>query len=136
MFFINHTLSSHIVISIIFHSYKFSSLTSFLFQGNSFNSKVRLFNKLLNELTNAGEVVVFLDCHCEAMPGWLEPLLERIQENNKVVAIPVIDNIDWNDFKWDLALHIVLINSFNFVKVTTIICNYLVFVSFIFSKIQ
>jgi len=56
--------------------------------------------RLLGASKARGEVVVFLDCHCEAMPGWLEPLLERIQENNKVVAIPVIDNIDWNDFKY------------------------------------
>ena len=46
-----------------------------------------------------GDVVTFLDCHCECMAGWLEPLLERIMENDTIIPIPVIDTIDWNTFE-------------------------------------
>lgn len=37
-----------------------------------------------------GDVLVFLDAHCEATKGWAEPLLSRIKEDRKVVLIPLI----------------------------------------------
>ena len=46
-----------------------------------------------------GEVVAFLDAHCECTEGWLEPLLEEISNHPKNVAIPVTDDIDPNTFK-------------------------------------
>ncbi|XP_076349040.1 polypeptide N-acetylgalactosaminyltransferase 1-like [Tachypleus tridentatus] len=41
-----------------------------------------------------GDVLVFLDSHCEANIMWLEPLLQRIKENRKVVLCPIMDIID------------------------------------------
>ncbi|CAH1789536.1 unnamed protein product [Owenia fusiformis] len=41
-----------------------------------------------------GDVMVFLDSHCEANEGWLEPLLARIHEKRDAVLCPMIDVID------------------------------------------
>ncbi|CAG5128035.1 unnamed protein product, partial [Candidula unifasciata] len=46
-----------------------------------------------------GEVVVFLDGHCEVSKGWLEPLLQRIKEDDSVVAIPQSDVLKWDTFE-------------------------------------
>jgi polypeptide N-acetylgalactosaminyltransferase len=46
-----------------------------------------------------GEVMVFIDSHCEVNDGWLEPLLDRIVRNRKTIAMPVIDVIDMNTFE-------------------------------------
>ena len=41
-----------------------------------------------------GDVLVFLDSHCECGDDWLRPLLSRIKEDRKVFAVPIIDVID------------------------------------------
>uniref|UniRef100_A0A4W5MJC4 Polypeptide N-acetylgalactosaminyltransferase n=1 Tax=Hucho hucho TaxID=62062 RepID=A0A4W5MJC4_9TELE len=40
-----------------------------------------------------GEVLVFLDSHCEVNEAWLRPLLAPIQRDRKTVVCPVIDII-------------------------------------------
>jgi len=45
-----------------------------------------------------GDVVVFLDAHCEVGYNWLPPLLAPIHEDRTTLTVPVIDGIDWNDF--------------------------------------
>lgn len=41
----------------------------------------------------SGEVLVFLDSHCEANQAWLQPLLVPIQKDRRTVVCPVIDII-------------------------------------------
>ncbi|KAF6026707.1 GALNT1 [Bugula neritina] len=62
-----------------------------------------------------GDVLTFLDAHCECTEGWLEPLLYEIHKNRKAVACPLIDVISddtfeyitggdttWGGFNWKL----------------------------------
>lgn len=41
-----------------------------------------------------GDVLIFLDSHCEVNTGWLEPLLSRIKEDRTAILCPEIDLID------------------------------------------
>lgn len=41
----------------------------------------------------SGEVLVFLDSHCEVNQMWLEPLLAAIHRERRTVVCPVIDII-------------------------------------------
>ncbi|XP_048506338.1 N-acetylgalactosaminyltransferase 7 isoform X2 [Athalia rosae] len=47
-----------------------------------------------------GEVIVFLDAHCEVNTNWLPPLLAPIYVNSKVMTVPVIDGIDHKTFEY------------------------------------
>ena len=47
-----------------------------------------------------GDVLVFLDSHCEATFGWLEPLLARIKQDPKVAVVPDIEVISWKNFEY------------------------------------
>ncbi|PAV76824.1 hypothetical protein WR25_25941 [Diploscapter pachys] len=81
-----------------------------------------------------GDTLLFLDSHCEVNEHWLEPLLERIQEDNHRVVCPIIDIIDsetmryvespvckggfnWGlTFKWDYPHRSYFENKQNFIK--------------------
>lgn len=43
---------------------------------------------------SSGDVLVFLDSHCEVGTMWLEPLLQRIKNQKNAVLVPIIDVID------------------------------------------
>ncbi|XP_066091874.1 inactive polypeptide N-acetylgalactosaminyltransferase-like protein 5 [Saccopteryx bilineata] len=75
--------------------------------------------RLIGAARASGDVLVFLDSHCEVNKVWLQPLLNAIAKNHKVVVCPIIDIIndmtleyqpspivrgafDWYlQFKWD-----------------------------------
>uniref|UniRef100_A0A3P9I450 Polypeptide N-acetylgalactosaminyltransferase n=1 Tax=Oryzias latipes TaxID=8090 RepID=A0A3P9I450_ORYLA len=48
-----------------------------------------------------GQVLVFMDSHCECHEGWLEPLLERVSQDRSRVVSPVMDVIDWQTFQYN-----------------------------------
>lgn len=90
-----------------------------------------------------GDVITFLDAHCECTEGWLEPLLARIVEDRKTVVCPIIDVISdetfeyitasdmtWGGFNWKLnfrwyaAVGSIKILFQMSVKFTTFVKNY------------
>ncbi|XP_063284076.1 polypeptide N-acetylgalactosaminyltransferase 6-like [Pelobates fuscus] len=56
--------------------------------------------RLLGASVATGEVLTFLDAHCECFHGWLEPLLSRIAEDHTAVVSPDITTIDLNSFEF------------------------------------
>ena len=47
-----------------------------------------------------GDVILFLDSHCEASPGWLEPILQRIKDDDTNVVMPSHDIIGAKEFNF------------------------------------
>lgn len=71
--------------------------------------------RLLGANNATGDVLTFLDAHCECTTGYLEPLLARVKADRKNVVCPVIDIISdenfgylksfelhWGAFNWQL----------------------------------
>ncbi|XP_073534041.1 polypeptide N-acetylgalactosaminyltransferase 15 isoform X2 [Phyllobates terribilis] len=56
--------------------------------------------RMLGAARATGEILVFMDPHCECHPGWLEPLLSRIMTDRNCIVSPVLDVIDWRTFKY------------------------------------
>ncbi|NXY03892.1 GLT15 acetylgalactosaminyltransferase, partial [Pteruthius melanotis] len=63
--------------------------------------------RMLGAARATGDVLIFMDSHCECQKGWLEPLLARLSSNRNSVVSPVIDVIDWKTFQYyhSVGLH-------------------------------
>ncbi|XP_078252990.1 polypeptide N-acetylgalactosaminyltransferase-like 6 [Rhinoraja longicauda] len=57
--------------------------------------------RLLGASVAKGEVLTFLDSHCETNVNWLPPLLDQIAQNHRTIACPMIDVIDHNHFGYE-----------------------------------
>ncbi|XP_012214595.1 polypeptide N-acetylgalactosaminyltransferase 1 isoform X2 [Linepithema humile] len=89
------------------------------------NERIGLIKARLLGANNAkGEVLTFLDAHCECTVGWLEPLLEAVGKNATRIISPVIDIINddtfsytrsfelhWGAFNWDLHFRWLTLNG-------------------------
>lgn len=56
--------------------------------------------RLIGAKEAKGDVLVFLDSHCETNYGWLEPLLARIAQNRTIVVTPDIEVVDFKTFSY------------------------------------
>ncbi|KFO92837.1 Polypeptide N-acetylgalactosaminyltransferase 15, partial [Buceros rhinoceros silvestris] len=63
--------------------------------------------RMLGAARATGDILIFMDSHCECQKGWLEPLLARLSSNRNSVISPVIDVIDWKTFQYyhSVGLH-------------------------------
>ncbi|KAM9226644.1 polypeptide N-acetylgalactosaminyltransferase 10 [Leptosomus discolor] len=57
--------------------------------------------RMLGASVAIGDVITFLDSHCEANVNWLPPLLDRIARNRKTIVCPMIDVIDHDHFGYE-----------------------------------
>ena len=54
---------------------------------------------------SVGEVVVFLDAHCEVNTNWLPPLLDPIMADPTTLTVPLVDRIEYSTFAYSSVYH-------------------------------
>lgn len=59
--------------------------------------------RLRGAMEATGDILVFLDAHCEATMYWLEPLLQRIKEKRTAVLTPIIDTISESTLEYTMS---------------------------------
>ena len=57
------------------------------------NQKHLVAAKLIGARYATGDVLVFLEGHCEVTPGWIQPLLYHVKVSRNAIAIPMLDFI-------------------------------------------
>lgn len=57
-------------------------------------------SRVFGAQNSTGDVLLFLDSHIEVNVGYVEPLLTRIKEDRRVLAVPVIDIINADTFAY------------------------------------
>lgn len=55
--------------------------------------------RLMGAAKATGEILIFLDSHCECAEGWLEPLIDPIARNPNVSTVPLIEGINDSTFE-------------------------------------
>lgn len=48
----------------------------------------------------SSEIIFMMEPHCEMTYNWLPPLIEPLLEDHRVVTVPIIDNIEWQEMKY------------------------------------
>uniref|UniRef100_A0A2K6G5W2 Polypeptide N-acetylgalactosaminyltransferase n=1 Tax=Propithecus coquereli TaxID=379532 RepID=A0A2K6G5W2_PROCO len=56
--------------------------------------------RLKGAAVSKGQVITFLDTHCECTVGWLEPLLARIKHDRRPMVCPIMDVISDDTFEY------------------------------------
>ncbi|VDM62274.1 unnamed protein product [Angiostrongylus costaricensis] len=69
--------------------------------------------KLAGAREATGDVIVFLDSHCEANVGWLEPLVQRISEKRDAIICPSIDDISAHNMRYNADKYSTSIGGFS-----------------------
>lgn len=59
--------------------------------------------RLLGAKSAAGDVLLFLDSHCEVTRGWLQPLVKAIKDDPTTVICPVIDVISDKNLEYSVG---------------------------------
>ncbi|KAI8441721.1 hypothetical protein MSG28_015250 [Choristoneura fumiferana] len=67
-----------------------------------------------------GDVLVFLDSHCEGAPDWLRPLLQRLKHAPHAVVKPIIDMVEAKTFEYEHGSNAV---NFEVIRLKYTVCR-------------
>lgn len=59
--------------------------------------------RLIGARSSTGDVLTFLDSHCEVNVGWLEPLLARLKDKPQTAVMPLIEIINSETLEYQLV---------------------------------